>query len=115
MKKYQNFDTGEIWTADEIREIYEAEGSLLEQFPAFEDYLEHLLDLGRARTGGIVEIERFYAVQKTPDDPWDYGSYDFAEASQMLREQGDGLIAVIEEDAVETFCVDVIYLDDIED
>ena len=115
MKTYQNFDTGEIWTEDEIRKEYEAEESLLEQYPTFENYMEHMLSQGRAKTGGIVEIERFYAVQETPDDPWDYGSYDFAEAIRMLREQGDGLIAVIEQDAIETFCVDVIYADEIED
>lgn len=57
MRQYKNFDTGEIWEEDEIRQIYESEVSLLEQFQSFDEYLEHLLDQGRARTGGIVEVE----------------------------------------------------------
>ena len=37
----------------------------------------------------------WYAVQKSPEDAWDNGSYSYEEAEQMLREQGCGLIAVI--------------------
>ena len=39
----------------------------------------------------------WYAVQKTREDEWDYGSHDYNEAVEMLKEQGYGLIAVIEE------------------
>ena len=48
---------------------------------------------------GLREIEdrRWYAVQETRDDAWDYGSHDYEEAVNMLKEQGDGLIAVINE------------------
>ena len=55
MKTYKNIDTGESWTADEIREIYEAEESLKEQYSTFEQYLEYLLELGKQKTGGIIE------------------------------------------------------------
>ena len=55
MKTYKSIDTGESWTADEIREIYEAEESLKEQYSTFEQYLEYLLELGKQKTGGIIE------------------------------------------------------------
>lgn len=54
---YKNFDTGELWTEEEIREEYEAEESLKENHETFEDYLEYLLGLGRQRVGGIIEAE----------------------------------------------------------
>lgn len=44
----------------------------------------------------------WYAVLKNPDDDWDNGSYDKAEAIEMLREQGYGEIAVIDEE--ENYC-----------
>lgn len=53
----------------------------------------------------------WYAVQKTREDPWDYGSHDLEEAKSMLREQGSGLIAVIDEDT--NFCEDEILYEDI--
>lgn len=56
MKKYMNFDTGEVWTEDELREVYEGIPELIDDYPAFEDYLEYLLDLGRQKVGGIIEM-----------------------------------------------------------
>ena len=52
----------------------------------------------------------WYAVQETPEDPWDYGSYDFQEAGRMLKDQGQGLIAVINEET--NYCIEEIYYDD---
>ena len=60
--KYMNFDTGEVWTEEEIKEVYEAEYELHEQYPTFEEYLEHLIDLGKQKVGGIVEIN--YIVRR---------------------------------------------------
>lgn len=57
MKTYRSFDTNEIWTEEEIMEEYEGIPELIEQYPNFSEYLEHLLDLGRQRVGGIVEVE----------------------------------------------------------
>lgn len=53
----------------------------------------------------------WYAVQKTREDPWDCGSHNLEEAKSMLREQGNGLIAVIDEDT--NFCEDEILYEDI--
>lgn len=53
----------------------------------------------------------WYAVQKAREDAWDYGSHDLEEAKQMLKEQGYGLIAVIDEDS--SFCEDEIEFEDI--
>ncbi len=47
----------------------------------------------------VVEVckigAEWYAVQEDPEDPWDYGTYDWEEAIEMLKAQGHGLIAVI--------------------
>ena len=56
---------------------------------------------------------RWYAVQETPDDDWDWGSYDYNEAVKMLKEQGHGLIAVIEESEYENFCLEEIQYDEV--
>lgn len=62
-----------------------------------------------------VEIERFYAVLETEDDDWDWGSYDYEKAKDMLLEQGHGLIAIIEadEEDLDHVCVDTIPYEDI--
>lgn len=52
---YRNIDTNEIWTEEEIKEIYNSEASLQESHETFEEYLEYLLGLGRQKVGGIVE------------------------------------------------------------
>lgn len=56
---------------------------------------------------------KWYAVQETREDAWDIGSHDYDEAVRMLREQGHGLIAVINE--AEAFCEDEIEYEDIAD
>lgn len=58
-------------------------------------------------------MKTWYAVQKTREDAWDYGSHDKDEAIKMLREQGCGLIAVIDE--AENFCEDEILFEDLEE
>lgn len=53
----------------------------------------------------------WYAVQEHRDDAWDYGSHDYDEAVEMLKKQGGGLIAVIDEDA--NYCVEEIEYDEV--
>lgn len=53
----------------------------------------------------------WYAVQVDSTDTWDYGSHDYDEAVDMLRQQGCGLIAVINEDT--NFCESEIQYSDI--
>lgn len=53
-------------------------------------------------------MKKWYAVQETTDDGWDWGSYDYDEAVKMLKKQGHGLIAVIEENELDNFCVEEI-------
>lgn len=57
MKQYRNIDTNEIWTEDEIKEIYESEFNLREAYPTFAEYMDYLLDLGKKSEGGIEEVE----------------------------------------------------------
>lgn len=57
MKRYKNFDTGEIWTLEEIKKSFDAvRYELPDPSIDFETYLENLLALGRAAVGGLVEI-----------------------------------------------------------
>lgn len=58
-------------------------------------------------------MARWYAVQKETTDEWDYGSHDYAEAVEMLKKQGAGLIAVIEENT--GVCVEEIKFEDLFD
>ena len=53
----------------------------------------------------------WYAVQRDRDDDWGDGSFDRKEAIKMLKEQGYGLIAVIDRDV----CIEEIEYDDIAD
>lgn len=59
-----------------------------------------------------LEPCKWYAVQETPDDDWGWGSYDYDEAVKMLKEQGHGLIAVIEESEQENFCLEEIQYEE---
>ena len=55
-------------------------------------------------------MTKWYAVQETREDAWDNGSSNYDDAVEMLKKQGHGLIAVIEND---TECVDEILYEDI--
>ena len=56
-------------------------------------------------------MKKWYAVQMDRTDAWDKGSFDYDEAIQILKNQGFGLIAVIEDDE----CVEEIEYNDIYD
>ena len=56
MTIYMDFDTGEKYTLDELKVIYHQQEDEM-QYDGFEDYLEKMLDLGRQKIGGLVEIE----------------------------------------------------------
>lgn len=51
-------------------------------------------------------MTKWYAVQETREDAWDYGSHEYEKAVEMLKEQGSGLIAVIDEDS--NVCIEEI-------
>ena len=53
--KYMNFDTGEIWSKEEIKEAFDQQNT--DESETFENYFEVMLSLGRARRGGFVEID----------------------------------------------------------
>lgn len=54
MMRYKNLDTGEIWSEDEVRKSFEMFADEI-NYNTFEDYLDHLLELGRNKEGGLVE------------------------------------------------------------
>lgn len=62
-----------------------------------------------------MENKKWYAVQTDRTDDWGTGSYDYDEAVQMLKEQGYGLIAVIDEgnDPSEALCVEEIEYEEV--
>lgn len=50
----------------------------------------------RLEEDGFVKPTLWYAVQETREDGWETGSFNYNKAVEMLKEQGNGLIAVIE-------------------
>ena len=56
-------------------------------------------------------MTKWYAVQRDREDAWDNGSFDYDEAVKMLKDQGEGLIAVIDDDA--KVCIEEIEFDEI--
>lgn len=53
----------------------------------------------------------WYAVQLNADDDWGWGSFDWDEAVEMLKAQGEGMIATINDET--KVCEDVTYYEDI--
>ena len=54
MKKYMDFNSGEIWTEEEVKEAYSDFRDEM-QYDSYEDYIEAMLALGAQKTGGLVE------------------------------------------------------------
>lgn len=54
----------------------------------------------------------WYAVQRTREDDWGTGSTELEDAIAMLREQGRGLIAVIEQ-GPDPVCVEEILFEEV--
>ena len=64
--KYRNVDTGEVFTLEELKELYEQFKWEISDNPVdFEEYLEDLLNQGRAGIGGLVEVEEEGGENKT--------------------------------------------------
>lgn len=68
MKKYMLFDTGEVYTLEELKDEYEKfesetvryDPALDEEVPRYEDfdaYMEEMLSLGRQKIGGLIPME----------------------------------------------------------
>lgn len=116
MKQYRNIDTNEIWTEDEIRDEYESifstDSEFAEKYPTFEDNLEHMLDLGRQRVGGIVEAYWYAVMRDCDDQDWGYGSYDLDEAKEMCEKYPEGYIAVIDNSTDNPVCIEEMHQDE---
>lgn len=56
--RYMNIETGEIFSEEEVRKLYEQFSweDDLRKYNDFSEYLDHMLELGRNRQGGLVEI-----------------------------------------------------------
>lgn len=60
----------------------------------------------------VNEMDKmWYAVQLNADDDWGWGSFDWDEAVEMLKAQGQGMIATINDE--NKVCEDVTYYEDI--
>lgn len=55
MKRYEDFDTGETYTLEEIKDIYKQFADEMD-YPNFDAYFEYQLDLGRQKIGGYIEV-----------------------------------------------------------
>lgn len=64
-----------------------------------------------SRVSAVIKDTVWYAVQEDSTDGWDNGSYDYNVAVEMLKDQGHGLIAVINE--ATSFCVEEIHYQDL--
>lgn len=53
----------------------------------------------------------WFAVQEDSADAWDNGTYNYKKAVDMLKKQGHGLIAVIDQD--HDYCVQEIAFDEV--
>lgn len=53
--KYMNFDTGEIWTEQELKDRYNQIKDELTM--SFDDMMDFLLSQGRERKGGLIEVD----------------------------------------------------------
>lgn len=69
-KMYMCFDTGFFWTEEEIREGYDGDYDLQNDYPTFEEFFEHLLDLGKQKIGGLVEVDHLYIVCDEGRNGW---------------------------------------------
>ena len=55
MKKYLVLATGEIWTEEEIEQAYNQFREEM-KYSSFEDYMEQMIQLGKYREGGFIEV-----------------------------------------------------------
>lgn len=53
---YMNLDTGRIFSLKELKEEYARYQSEMD-YNTFEEYLDKMLELGRQKVGGLVEVE----------------------------------------------------------
>ena len=56
MKKYLVFDTGEVWTEEEIEQAYDQFKEEM-KYNSFDEYMDHMIQLGKNREGGLIEVE----------------------------------------------------------
>jgi len=107
MKQYRNLDTGEIWTEDEIKKIYESEYNLREAYSTFAEYMNYLLN-----QGGIVEAYWYAVMRDCDDQDWGYGSYVLDEAKEMCEKYPEGYIAVIDNNTDNPVCIEEMHQDE---
>ena len=56
MKKYLSIDTGETWTEKELYLEFDGNYELQERYDSFDKCLADLLELGKQKSGGLVEV-----------------------------------------------------------
>lgn len=96
---YRNADTGEVFTLEEMKRLWEQFGHET-KFDTFEDFLD-----------AHEKVDTWYAVQYDSDDnDWGTGSCDLDEAKQMCLENGYRQIAVIDVSSEYPICVEVIEM-----
>ena len=68
MRKYMDYDTGEIWTEKELLDEFFRYDGKDENGVSFEDYLEEALKEGQERTGGLIEIDDDEDIEQYLDE-----------------------------------------------
>lgn len=110
MKTYMNINTGETWTEEEIRKSYEdfydeiagesEDGA--NEFPTFASYLEHLLSMGRQRTGGVAEVTGYVVRDREAGNVIErFKTEEDAEAALRDYEENDKNEGIYEDELYE--------------
>lgn len=115
--RYRNLDTGEVWTAEEIEKEFNNFRHEMEGWEekSFDEYMEHLLDLGKQGSGGMVEAPWYAVLKDREDTDHGYGSFNLDEAKKMARnmDSQESYIAIIDDE--DDFCLGEISHEDIFD
>ena len=84
---YRNTATGELFTFEEVKALFEQyKWEMGLRFDNFDEYLEHLL-----KTGGLVEIDGLKTMYAILDVPYDY---DFSNDTEHHIFEADNMEAV---------------------
>lgn len=85
---YRNIDTNEVYTLEEVKESYEKFKWEISDNPVdFEEYLENMLNQGRAGTGGLVEVEEEEGGEKMRRES-DHITFDRVCDGEVYRHTG---------------------------
>lgn len=86
---FRDFNTGEIYTLNEIKEAFEQFKDEM-RYSDFDEYMDYMLMLGSQKVGGFVIEENDTAVKDFVNDLWlDNGNHGFANLIDLETARDD--------------------------